>query len=51
MNWVWKTTLLAVALVLCVAMVSCSSQIVATGGNPWDMSIRSGVVSHHYGRY
>ena len=40
---------MALAILLCLATVSCtSSMMVQTGTNPWDMGIRSGVVSHYY---
>ncbi len=44
-----KFTALAFALLLCLTSLSCSSQMHMTGGNSWDMGIRSGVVSHYYG--
>ena len=40
---------LVFAVLLCLTGLSCSSQMHMTGGNAWDMGIRSGVVSHYYG--
>jgi hypothetical protein len=48
-----KTTLrftaLVFAVLLCLTTLSCTSQMHMTGGNAWDVGIRSGVVSHYYG--
>jgi hypothetical protein len=44
-----KLTALCFALLLCLTTLSCSSQMHMTGGNAWDVGIRSGVVTHYYG--
>ena len=43
-----KLTALFFALLLCLTTLSCTSQMHMTGGNAWDVGIRTGVVSHYY---
>jgi len=38
----------AIGLLICLVALSCSSQMIQTGTNTWDIGIRSGVTSHYY---
>lgn len=39
----------AIGLAFCLVALNCSSQMVQTGTNTWDIGIRSGVATHYYG--